>query len=149
VLILILLPHAFSRNAGLSNTTFIAGRAEDALAAAIAQHAQQGKRVVAIVDPPREGIHPKVIQALRKCKGLDTLVYISCNHGSLQSSPPAPPRTPPHPPAPPPHPPPLTLCASCLDRKHRSAVLTQLSQVPWNGARCPRVRVIVTSHLEP
>ena len=45
------------------------------------QHVTQGKRIVAIVDPPREGLHPKVIQALRRCKGLDELVYISCNHG--------------------------------------------------------------------
>jgi tRNA (uracil-5-)-methyltransferase len=40
-----------------------------------------GKRIVAIVDPPREGLHPKVIQALRQCKELNTLIYISCNHG--------------------------------------------------------------------
>jgi tRNA/tmRNA/rRNA uracil-C5-methylase (TrmA/RlmC/RlmD family) len=96
--------------AGLRNATFIAGRAEEVLSAAIAQHAQQvnitrvhptiasgrsscvfncriqGKRTVAIVDPPREGLHPKVIQALRKCKGLDTLVYISCNHGTVGAS---------------------------------------------------------------
>jgi tRNA (uracil-5-)-methyltransferase len=32
-----------------------------------------------VVDPPRNGLHPNVITALRTCKGLDTLVYVSCN----------------------------------------------------------------------
>ena len=36
-------------------------------------------RCVAIVDPPRSGLHPKVIRALRECKAIDRLVYVSCN----------------------------------------------------------------------
>lgn len=37
--------------------------------------------VVAIVDPPRGGLHPAVILALRTCKALKRLVYVSCNPG--------------------------------------------------------------------
>lgn len=40
--------------------------------------------VVAIVDPPRSGLHPDVIKALRTCKALKRIVYVSCNPaGSL------------------------------------------------------------------
>ncbi|KAA8544035.1 hypothetical protein F0562_021788 [Nyssa sinensis] len=44
---------------------------------------QQFKNVVAIVDPPRVGLHPTVIKALRTHPGLRRLVYISCNPESL------------------------------------------------------------------
>lgn len=38
-----------------------------------------GHRCVAIVDPPRGGLHPKVTKALRRCTAIDTLIYVSCN----------------------------------------------------------------------
>ncbi|KAJ3706150.1 hypothetical protein LUZ61_009855 [Rhynchospora tenuis] len=41
------------------------------------------KNVVAIVDPPRVGLHPTVIKALRTHPGIRRLVYISCNPDSL------------------------------------------------------------------
>ncbi|XWS28947.1 hypothetical protein CRYUN_Cryun25bG0115300 [Craigia yunnanensis] len=44
---------------------------------------QQFKKVVAIVDPPRMGLHPTVIKALRTHARLRRLVYISCNPESL------------------------------------------------------------------
>ncbi|WVZ02736.1 hypothetical protein V8G54_023542 [Vigna mungo] len=44
---------------------------------------QQFKNVVAIVDPPRAGLHPTVIKALRTHPRLRRLVYISCNPESL------------------------------------------------------------------
>ena len=34
---------------------------------------------MAVVDPPRGGLHPKVVRALRECKAIDRLVYVSCN----------------------------------------------------------------------
>ncbi|CAN7128148.1 unnamed protein product [Brassica rapa subsp. narinosa] len=43
----------------------------------------QFKNVVAIVDPPRPGLHPDVIKALRTHPRLKTLVYISCNPETL------------------------------------------------------------------
>ncbi|XP_057954973.1 zinc finger CCCH domain-containing protein 24 [Malania oleifera] len=44
---------------------------------------QQFKNVVVIVDPPRAGLHPTVIKALRTHAHLRRLVYISCNPESL------------------------------------------------------------------
>ncbi|XP_077226575.1 zinc finger (CCCH-type) family protein [Tasmannia lanceolata] len=44
---------------------------------------QQFKHVVAIVDPPRVGLHPIVLKALRTHPRLRRLVYISCNPESL------------------------------------------------------------------
>ncbi|XP_061358766.1 zinc finger CCCH domain-containing protein 24 isoform X2 [Gastrolobium bilobum] len=44
---------------------------------------QHFKNVVAIVDPPRAGLHPTVIKALRTHPRLRRLVYISCNPESL------------------------------------------------------------------
>ncbi|KAJ0970495.1 hypothetical protein J5N97_023372 [Dioscorea zingiberensis] len=43
----------------------------------------QFKNVVAIVDPPRVGLHPIVIKTVRTHPGLRRLVYISCNPESL------------------------------------------------------------------
>jgi hypothetical protein len=39
--------------------------------------------VVAIVDPPRAGLHSKVLHALRNTKHLNRLVYVSCNPKTL------------------------------------------------------------------
>ncbi|KAH9288297.1 hypothetical protein KI387_032414, partial [Taxus chinensis] len=44
---------------------------------------KQFKDVVAIVDPPRGGLHPTVIKALRTHPRLRRLVYISCNPETL------------------------------------------------------------------
>jgi tRNA/tmRNA/rRNA uracil-C5-methylase (TrmA/RlmC/RlmD family) len=37
------------------------------------------KKLVAIVDPPRAGLHPTVVKTLRTLIGLDNLAYISCD----------------------------------------------------------------------
>jgi tRNA (uracil-5-)-methyltransferase len=55
---------------------FHAGKAEDLLPPLV--ESQMGK-IIGIVDPPRSGLHPNVLKALRTCKGLDRLVYVSCN----------------------------------------------------------------------
>ncbi|XP_019166556.1 PREDICTED: zinc finger CCCH domain-containing protein 24 [Ipomoea nil] len=44
---------------------------------------QKFNNVVAIVDPPRMGLHPTVIKVLRTHQQLRRLVYISCNPESL------------------------------------------------------------------
>jgi len=49
----------------------------------LAASACQFKNVVAIVDPPRVGLHPTVIKALRTHPLIRRLVYISCNPDSL------------------------------------------------------------------
>ncbi|CAI5465842.1 unnamed protein product [Closterium sp. Yama58-4] len=40
-------------------------------------------RVVTIVDPPRAGLHPTVLRALRENSKIEQLLYISCNPSSL------------------------------------------------------------------
>lgn len=47
---------------------------------------QQFKNVVCIVDPPRVGLHPVVIKALRTHPRIRRLVYISCNPESLMAN---------------------------------------------------------------
>ena len=37
----------------------------------------------AVVNPPRRGLYPPVITAINSCKGLSTLIYVSCNIDSL------------------------------------------------------------------
>ena len=36
-------------------------------------------RVIAVVDPPRNGLHSRALRALRKCTLIDDLIYVSCN----------------------------------------------------------------------
>lgn len=52
----------------------------------ISSKLHQFDNVVAIVDPPRVGLHPTVIKALRTHSGLKRLVYISCNPESLMAN---------------------------------------------------------------
>ncbi|KAL1558554.1 zinc finger CCCH domain-containing protein 24 [Salvia divinorum] len=56
---------------------------KDSISQSSSNPIQQFKNVVAIVDPPRVGLHPTVIKVLRTQSRLRRLVYISCNPESL------------------------------------------------------------------
>jgi tRNA (uracil-5-)-methyltransferase len=56
---------------------FFAGRAEEILPPIVRDI--KATKIIGIVDPPRSGLHRDVLRALRCCKGLDRLVYVSCN----------------------------------------------------------------------
>ncbi|XP_058491944.1 tRNA (uracil-5-)-methyltransferase homolog A [Solea solea] len=62
---------------GLSNIEFHCGKAEDVfpniLSALVSPH------ITAIVDPPRAGLHSKVILSIRRAEHLKRLVYVACN----------------------------------------------------------------------
>ena len=58
---------------------YYAGRAEDVLPEIVKAEQLDGSKIIGIVDPPRSGLHPEVLKLLRTCKGLDRLVYVSCN----------------------------------------------------------------------
>ena len=58
---------------------FHAGRAENLLPEIAKQYSDLNSTIVGIVDPPRSGLHRDVLKALRTCKGLNRLVYVSCN----------------------------------------------------------------------
>lgn len=60
----------------ISNCTFYAGDVKDMLTTAFAE--QHGKPDVLITDPPRAGMHPKVVQMLLDLEA-PRLVYVSCN----------------------------------------------------------------------
>ncbi|XP_026905520.1 tRNA (uracil-5-)-methyltransferase homolog A isoform X2 [Acinonyx jubatus] len=61
----------------LSNVEFHCGRAEDLVPALVSRLASQ--QLVAILDPPRAGLHSKVILAVRRAENLKRLLYVSCN----------------------------------------------------------------------
>lgn len=62
---------------GVKNCEFFAGKAEDILSPVI--HRSTKPSLVAVVDPPRAGLHQRALLALRKAKNLNRLVYISCD----------------------------------------------------------------------
>ena len=63
----------------IENCTFISGKIEDVLSAVWVQ----GKRFdLVVVDPPRPGIHKKVLSALSDLAPAE-IIYVSCNAESL------------------------------------------------------------------
>ncbi|XP_063383796.1 tRNA (uracil-5-)-methyltransferase homolog A [Cydia fagiglandana] len=65
---------------GIDNCQFFAGRAEDTLPSVLARAATGD--VIAIVDPPRAGLHMRAVTQLRNTKSVKRLVYISCSPAS-------------------------------------------------------------------
>ena len=55
----------------------ICGKVEEVIGEVVEKHS--GNRLVGIIDPPRAGLHPSVVKALRTCKGLDELVFMACD----------------------------------------------------------------------
>ena len=75
---------------------FIAAKAEDVMASLLAEEeaaagggsepkGRRRREFVAVVDPPRAGLHPKVRSALRGCPAVSRVVYVSCNPDTLAS----------------------------------------------------------------
>ncbi|KAJ8415391.1 hypothetical protein AAFF_G00423710 [Aldrovandia affinis] len=66
-----------AQNNGLSNVEFHCGKAEDIFPTVL--NAVISQNLTAIVDPPRAGLHSKVILAIRRAEHLKRLVYVACN----------------------------------------------------------------------
>lgn len=64
---------------GVANINHIDGKAEDTIGAIMDDCAKFGGPVMAVVDPPRNGLQKSVVMALRKHEHIHRLVYISCN----------------------------------------------------------------------
>jgi tRNA (uracil-5-)-methyltransferase len=68
---------------GVENVTFINSKAEDVMKDLLKTKRGEGEqhlnKVVAIVDPPRAGLHHQVLRALRGCPPVQRIVYVSCN----------------------------------------------------------------------
>jgi tRNA (uracil-5-)-methyltransferase len=74
---------------GTTNVSFVCGKAEEELTSVLeelAYRTPEVKEIVAIVDPPRAGLHPAVLRALRTHSQISRLVYISCNPESLSEN---------------------------------------------------------------
>ncbi|CAF2056760.1 unnamed protein product [Rotaria magnacalcarata] len=68
------------RNAKLNNINnieFIAEKIENVINKLVKKYSQH--RLVAILDPPRAGVHRRVIQTLRSAENIKVLGYIACN----------------------------------------------------------------------
>ena len=61
---------------GINNTSFFIGEAEKMLTPEFIE--QQGKPDIVITDPPRAGMHEKVVKAILNAAPLK-IVYVSCN----------------------------------------------------------------------
>lgn len=80
--------NANASRSGLKNAQFFAGKAEDILPRVLKTSTQELKsdpqrKFVAIVDPPRAGLHSRVVKAIRDSEFIDSLIYVSCNQKSL------------------------------------------------------------------
>jgi tRNA (uracil-5-)-methyltransferase len=69
----------------ISNAEFVCGRAEETLPLIVGKNEIQDDQVLAVVDPPREGMHKKALRALRSCENIKQIVYVSCNPKSMAS----------------------------------------------------------------
>lgn len=70
---------------GIKNASFVQGKAEDVIQDVI-RSVGNSEEIVAIVDPPRQGLHNKVLRTLRWTASIKKLVYVSCNpEGALQN----------------------------------------------------------------
>lgn len=61
---------------GIHNCSFFAGDMKEILTASFCE--QQGRPEVVITDPPRDGMHPDVVQRLLDLEA-ERIVYVSCN----------------------------------------------------------------------
>mmetsp|Transcript_17452 Transcript_17452/g.19709 ORF Transcript_17452/g.19709 Transcript_17452/m.19709 type:complete len:617 (+) Transcript_17452:377-2227(+) len=66
---------------GITNAEYHCGRAEKVLPDLLKELKKSSTdyEFVGVVDPPRSGLAGDVLKALRTCKGLDRLIYVSCN----------------------------------------------------------------------
>ncbi|XP_067404508.1 tRNA (uracil-5-)-methyltransferase homolog B [Emydura macquarii macquarii] len=62
---------------GISNCEFHTGKAETVLLQFLSLQ-EDVQPLVAVVNPSRAGLHYRVVRAIRNCKAIRTLVYVSC-----------------------------------------------------------------------
>ncbi|KAK3576133.1 hypothetical protein CHS0354_043100 [Potamilus streckersoni] len=62
---------------GITNLTYHCAKAEEAIPQIM--KTIKSSEVIAVVDPPRAGLHPNVIRAIRRSPFVNRLVYVACN----------------------------------------------------------------------
>jgi len=83
----------------ITNTTFLASPVENVMKCLVSRFASEEDKAsadpkviaardlligedtetMAVVDPPRQGLHPKVVREIRRCTAIERLIYVSCN----------------------------------------------------------------------
>ena len=67
---------------GIVNSIYCKGKVEDILPKALDELSAQGKRIVAILDPPRKGLDGEIVKVINE-NGINDVIYISCNPATL------------------------------------------------------------------
>jgi 23S rRNA (uracil1939-C5)-methyltransferase len=67
---------------GLDNVRFLAGDLKDSIRQMLKEPQGQERPDVVVTDPPRAGMHPQVVQALKELAPR-RLIYVSCNPATL------------------------------------------------------------------
>lgn len=63
----------------VENVDYICSKVEDALQKCLKNLSTENVEIVAILDPPRSGVHRNVIYALRDCRWINRIIFVSCN----------------------------------------------------------------------
>ncbi|XP_050410106.1 tRNA (uracil-5-)-methyltransferase homolog A [Patella vulgata] len=69
---------------GITNVTYYCSKAEDAIVNVM--RSLWTSNVVAVVDPPRAGLHKTVLKSLRNCRRLKRLIYVACNPNAAKDN---------------------------------------------------------------
>lgn len=68
--------HKLTYNTDITNVQYYASKVEDKIDIVTNERNEQ---VVAVLDPPRAGVHPSVIRAVRESPQIKKVIYISCD----------------------------------------------------------------------
>ncbi|VDO06777.1 unnamed protein product [Rodentolepis nana] len=63
---------------GIKNAEFYVGKAEELLKD-LMKVLPKDKEIIAILDPPRAGVHRGVIEAIRQCSRVKNLIFVACD----------------------------------------------------------------------
>lgn len=66
-------------NLGIDNIVFYCAKVEDVIYRIVKDHVKPGDQVIAVLDPPRCGLHYSVIRTLRGCAALRNVIFVSCD----------------------------------------------------------------------
>lgn len=67
----------------INNYKVICAKVEDAIDEAIKPYQGLNYKIVAVVDPPRSGLHSSVVTSLRNCDLIKHLIYVACSPVSV------------------------------------------------------------------
>eukprot|EP01114_Cavostelium_apophysatum_P021184 TRINITY_DN7313_c0_g1_i1.p1 TRINITY_DN7313_c0_g1~~TRINITY_DN7313_c0_g1_i1.p1 ORF type:complete len:366 (-),score=69.45 TRINITY_DN7313_c0_g1_i1:27-1124(-) len=73
---------------GVKNARFIVSKAEDKLKEVLdaSADAAETSTLTIILDPPRQGFHPSVVEAVRNCSRVKRVIFVSCDPAGLKNN---------------------------------------------------------------